>query len=283
MNKKMLLAAVSAVALLATGQMAVAQPAENMNHAGSQTKAPTVTKQEVKEGWENTKKAVSETAEDVSDAASDAYQNVKAALISEDAEVQPVTFSTRVTASGMIGQPVYNHKGDRVAQVNDIILDKDGNAKMVILSDAGFFKMGKLVAFDYSLISQRSKDGDVIMPLTETTIDKAQNFSYDPREASADSRVMPADGISVAKLLDAKLIDPNNKEVAEVDNLTFSGGEADRLIVTYDQTLGMGGKKAALEYEDLTLVRDGQDIDVQLSTKQSTRFENFKKQKTALN
>src|SRR5690606_21366590 len=116
------------------------------------------------------------------DAASGAYQNVKAALISEDAEVKPVTFSTRVTAAGMIGQPVYNHKGDRVAQVNDIILDKDGNAKMVILSDAGFFKMGKLVAFDYSLISQRSKDGDVIMPLTETTIYKAQNFSYDPRE-----------------------------------------------------------------------------------------------------
>jgi sporulation protein YlmC with PRC-barrel domain len=279
MDKKILLAAVSAAALLASGSFAVAQPRENMNEAEEQTTAPTVSKEQIKEGWKDTKKSASNAAGKVSDAAENAYENVKAAFISEDEEVQPVTFNTRVSAAGMIGQPVYNHRNERVAQVNDIILDRAGNAEIVILSDAGFFKLGKLVAFDYDLVSQRSKDGDVIMPLTETTIDRVQKFSYDPRDAAADTRVMPNGGISVAKLMDADLLDPNRKEVAEVDNVTFRDGKAERVIVEYDETLGMGGKKAALEYENLTLVSDGKDdYNVQLSSRQADRFESYKNQ-----
>jgi sporulation protein YlmC with PRC-barrel domain len=271
--KKTLLVAVSALALMATSPMAFAQ--DQAAQASAETN--TVTKAEVKQNWEKTKTSVSNTADKVSDATKKAYENVKASLITEDEDVRPFEFNTRIAASGMIGQPVYNHNNERVAQINDIILDANGNAATVVLSDAGFFKMGKLVAFDYGLVSQRSKDGDVIMPLTEETIDKAKNFEYGAKEADADTLVPAADSVSVAKLLDGELLDTNRKKVAKIDNITFRDGKADELIVVFDQTLGMGGEKAALEYEDLTLVRDGGDYDVQLSTKQSVRFDSYKK------
>ena len=246
----------------------------------SQNDIPEVTEEDIERGWENTKKAVSETAEDVSNATQEAYEEISAALIENDqadADFTTVTLDSRMTASGMIGKPVYNTNGESVATVKDIILDREGQAIMVVVADGEFIGMGKQAAFDYNAITHVNADGDVIMPLTEQMIENAAEFSYDRERYSETVKVIPSNGYSVAELLDAQLVNPQKETVGDVDNISFKNGQANHIIIGFDKILGLGGKKAAMEYDSATLVRNGDDLDFQLSANQAAQFEAYKK------
>jgi sporulation protein YlmC with PRC-barrel domain len=117
--------------------------------------------------------------QDIKKDASKAYKEIKATLIGKknDDENVPVIINARTTATGIIGHHVYNEKHESIAKVSDIILDKDGKASMVVVSE-GLFGLGKTTAFDYSAITRVEDDGDVIMPLSEDSIKNAASFSY---------------------------------------------------------------------------------------------------------
>ncbi len=282
--KTKLLAAVSVLALIGAGQAI----AETQIKTTTQTEASAPTlKQDAKRAWEDTKENVSQAADNVSDAATDAYESIEAAVIGDEkaAVGAMVTIDSRHTAAAMLGQPVYNVKNEKIASVSDIILDSNGQATTVIVADGGVWGFGsKLAAFDYSLVSQRSENGDVIMPLSEETIKKAAEFSYDPKDSGKEKvRVMPQGSVSVQALLDGELVNPQNEPVAEVDNISFTDGAASQVIVAFDQTLGLGGKKAVVGYDAVKVVRTDEkngEFDVKLSAAQATEFENFKAKKT---
>ncbi len=275
--KTHIFATVSAVALLAAAP-ALAEVKENPS-AGKNTVSEDVSK-----AWENTKEDVSEAADSVSDATKEAYENIKATLIDKDYKAdnaQTVTIDSRTTATGMIGQPIYNTKNEKIASVYDIILDENGKATHVIVADGGFFGLGtKYAAFDYGLVSQRGETGDVIMPLSEDTIKKAAKFSYDAADAGKDGvQAIPAGSLSVATLLGGQLVNPANETVAQVDNISFQNGAAKQVIVAFDQMLGVGGDKAALAYGDVKVLRQddaGKNVDFQLSAAEATQFEAYK-------
>lgn len=122
----------------------------------------------------------------------------------------------------MIGSPVVNAKQERVGTVKDIIVDKDGNASMLIIADGEFPGFdGKLVAFDYNVISRLNADGDVIAPISEENLSKAAEFSYDPN-AKADGKIclIPGQGYSVEKLLKANCLSQSIKALQKL--MTFS-------------------------------------------------------------
>lgn len=280
MNK--LLIAASALAIMA-GSPALAETNTNAEN----TNSPSVS-QDVKREWKNVKEDAAQAADKTAAAAEDAYESIKATVIGEDApkagSPNTVTIDSRMTASGMIGQPVLNHRNEKIATVKDIILDANGNATTVVLADGGFLGIGtKLAAFDYGLVSRRSADGDVIMPISEETLKKVAPFSYDAKDAEKDKavRIMQPNSISTAKLLDGQILDPDKNNVAEIDNISFRDGSANQIIVAFDQTLGLGGKRAAMNFDSVQVVRedanDRTDVDVQLSAQQAANFENFKK------
>lgn len=214
----------------------------------------------------------------IKNASSDAYEEIKATFIG------PVVIDSRKTANGIIGHRVYNEKHEPVAKVTDIILDKDGKAMMVVVADGAFIGMGKKAAFDYSAITRVEEDGDVIMPLTETIINNAADFSYDKAEEGDKVRVIPANGYSVVKLLDGKLVNQKKESVADIDNILFKNGKANQLIVSFDKTLGLGGEKAVFSYNDATIIRDGDDLNFQLSAEKAAQFEEYKiHKKTMMN
>ncbi len=281
--KTLLLSAVSAMAIM------VAVPAYAMDaKAEAKTEARIEAQKNVagddrtlEKGYENTKAAVSDAAEDLSDATENAYEDMKAVFIDNDetTEMSTVEINTRQTATGMIGANVYNGEGESIAKISDIILDQSGNASMVVVADGEIFGLGKKVAFDYSIITTQTDDGDVIAPLTEKVIDQAAAFSYDMKDKSDDIRVMPANGYSVAALLDSQLIGEKNEVVAEIDNITLVNGKAENLIVGFNEILGMGGEKAALPFSDAKLVKDAKDetaYDFKLGASQAAQFEAYK-------
>ncbi len=289
MNKTFL-TAVSAIALLAAGPAladtkasAGVNASTNKERTANQNDVPEVTKEDVKEGWNETKEAVSDAADKVSDAAKDSYDGVKAALMDEDPnniEVTPVTIDKKALATGIIGKPVYN--GDeRVGKIHDIILDRSGNAVMVIVADGDFFGTGKLAAFNYKSMINTNAQGNFIMPLTEATIKQAAEFSYDRSDSNSGSvRVIPDNGYSVAELLDGQLIGADGKDLAQIDDIHFQDGSADQLVVGYDKTLGLGGEKAALNFGAAKIVPDRDGYDFQISQAKATQFEKYKKTMT---
>jgi sporulation protein YlmC with PRC-barrel domain len=268
--KTQILLAVSMIALTAANPaFADTQTAEN---PAAQQKTSGSLKKDVEHAWEDIK---SDTAH--------AFENIEATFIGGDekAEIKPVTIDSRITASGMIGQPVMNSNQERVGTFKDVILDKDGKAVMAIVADGEFPGIdAKLVAFDYNIIARQNKNGDVIMPLTESAIDNAAEFSYDAKGRNENVRVMPANGYSVSKLLDADLLDQKKETVAQVDNISFKNGYADQIIIVFDQILGLGGEKAVLDYRDAQLTRTGDKLNFQLSANQAKQFEIYKKTTT---
>jgi uncharacterized protein YrrD len=282
-----LLIAVSALAIMA-GTPAFAEATVKTNaemNAETNGAANPTLKEDAGRAWDKTKEATSKAADKTAKAAEDAYEDIKATFIDEDkTSSDSVTINARGTAQGMIGQPVLNTSGEKIATVKDIILNKSGKAELVVLADGGFMGIGsKLAAFDYNLVSQRHSDGDVIMPISQETLDKVTPFSYEAKDAEKDAktRVIPADGISVAELLDGQVLDTEKKSVAEIDNISFSNGEASQIIIGFDKTLGLGGEKAAVGFDNVNVVREDEDeIDVQLSAKQAANFESFKKTAT---
>jgi uncharacterized protein YrrD len=230
-------------------------------------------------------RGVNNAADSVATAVGNTTESFNALFIDDTADAKPesMEFRTRTTASGMIGQPVFNSRNERIATVEDIILDQSGNAQLVVLANGGFLGVGeKLAAFDYNMVSKRDANGDVIMPLSEETIKKVTAFSYESEDRADNLRVMPTGGISVKEVLDGQIVADDKKTLADVDNLTFAGGRADRLIVSFDKTLGMGGQQAALSYKALRIVREpnSTDIDFQMSANQTANFETYKNSAT---
>lgn len=281
MKLRILMAAVSVAALMTAGaaQADTTKSSVNVN-SRTETVSPgpadgaPMTKAQVQRDWQETKADVKE-----------AVANFKARVLNDsdkiDAQAEPVVVEVRQTAEGIIGKPVYNGANERVATVKDIILDKNGTAQLIVLKDGDFMGLGgKLAAFDYGLIVDQNRDGDVIMPITEKTIERVAEFSYNPKDAGeSKTRVIPANGYSVANLLDGNLLGANGKKLATIDNLTFKGDKADLVIATHSQILHMGGEKVAIGFDGpkLTQDKDHKDVNLKLSAAQTRQFENFKK------
>lgn len=286
--KTKFLAAVSAFAIMAsvpalaetkagvsaqTNNNISTQSVEEERTAG-QSDTQHVTQQDIESG-------VNKAGNSVANAVDNTMDSFKAMFIDDTVDTKPASmeFQTKTTASGMIGKPVFNSRNERIATVEDIILDSSGNAQLVVLANGGFLGVGeKLAAFDYNMVSKRDANGDVIMPLSEETIKKVTAFSYEPKDRADNLRTMPAGGISVKEILDGQVVANDKKTLADVDNLTFADGRANRLIVSFDKTLGMGGQQAALSYKALKLVREpnSTDVDFQMSANQAANFEAYK-------
>lgn len=226
-----------------------------------------------------------ETRDTLTDGDSNVYVKTKAdsrveyTLFGDEPEGVNTTIQANATATGMLDQPVNNMANDNVGTLRDIIIDSKGNAKLAVVSDTRIPGIGKEAAFEYSMIMRQNANGDVVMPISEDRIKAARSFSYDQSEAGedADVRTIPAGGYSVDKLLSADVVDPQGKTVASVENITFRNGKADALIIGYDKTLGLGGKKAALRFSEVKLQSKGDgNAQLQLSARQAAQLSSMK-------
>lgn len=176
------------------------------------------------------------------------------------------------TAAAMIGEDVVNPNDEAIATVEDIIIDSEGKAQLIVLSEGEWTGMGDMISISYDEMMQRSEDGDVMLPLSEDMIDTiAETFSYDETNTSENM-------FSVATLMDGYLLNANNEEIADVNNITFTNGEADMLIVDVDENLGITpAHHVAMDIGNLQMVQDDdEEIHFQMSAAQTQTFNNLK-------
>lgn len=266
------------MALFMSAPAAVAAEDGTHTSMGAKVQHESTLGQDLEKGLNEAGERITDAAENVADATEEAYQDIKAKIVNpeKDPKVSLLNIDERMTASGMIGSPVFNIQGERVAKVSDIILNRDGEAIMVILADGDFTGLGKHVAFEYDVITRRNENGDMIAPISEEEIDNAIAFSYDRSDYSDTIQVIPSNGFSVAELMKTNLISPQGEALANVENISFRSGGADQLILTFNDVLGFGGEKVAMDYDALNIARADGDVKFQLTTEQTDQFKAYK-------
>ncbi|TSE03905.1 PRC-barrel domain containing protein, partial [Mesorhizobium intechi] len=84
--------------------------------------------------------------------------------VQEPAAAAPVARAEGSIVTNIIGESVYNGTSDNaenIGKVTDVVFDKDGMAKSVVIGVGGFLGVGaKNVAFDYDKLQWAEKNGD---------------------------------------------------------------------------------------------------------------------------
>jgi len=87
-----------------------------------------------------------------------------------------------VTVSEYYKQSVYDTKDNKIGDVNDVLLDKDGQVSAVILGVGGFLGIGeKAVAVPFTAIKITEKDGNryLVMDASKEALQGATGYAYD--------------------------------------------------------------------------------------------------------
>jgi len=171
--------------------------------------------------------------------------------------------------------------------VKDIVLDKDGIAKLVVIGVGGFLGVGeKNVAYDFNKLEWINKKGDrwLVAKTTKDELKAQPNFdtkAYDtaaaqmaqPAEnqaaneqtdttatASIDKSTltaMPSDKISAANLIGTNVYGADDAKVGEIGDVILTGDKkVDTVIVDVGGFLGIGEKEVAVGMENLKFMTD---------------------------
>ena len=251
--------------------------------AETAVKADTSAEVKVENALDKTGDAISNAANKTEEAVKNTYSDVKAYFSDDDdlKVMSSINVASRNTADALLGTGVQNAEGKTIGEIHDVLVDAEGDAETVIIQDtAGLLGVGsKLAAFDFDVIEGYNKNQDVVVKLTEQSIKAAKPFEYDAAAAAKSDVKMstiPAGQFSLSKILDADVIGPDGKKVADVETVAFDGDDADYIIVAFNQIMGMGGEKAALNMEALDLVDKDGKYSFRLNSAQTAQFETYK-------
>jgi len=208
----------------------------------------------------------------------------------QTAIVAPVTDGNLV--SKIMGAAVYDSTADdatKIGDVKDIVLGKDGKARLVIIGVGGFLGVGeKNVAYDFSKLEWINKKGDrwLVAKTTKEELQAQPNFdtkAYDAASASTTAQPtgdgqtapaktdktatasidksslteMPSDKISAANLIGTNVYGADDAKVGDIGDVILTGDKkVDAIIVDVGGFLGIGKKEVAIGMENLKFMTD---------------------------
>ncbi|MES0199149.1 PRC-barrel domain-containing protein [Mesorhizobium sp. M0011] len=190
--------------------------------------------------------------------------------------------------TNIIGESVYNGTGDdaeNIGKVSDVVFDKDGQAKSVVIDVGGFLGVGaKSVAFEYGKLQWAEKNGDRWL-VAQTTKDEltaqaefdSQPYSPAPAPAAStdaaaptapattDTAQKPAD-MNAAPAEPVKRADGNlatniigedvyngtgddAQNIGDVNDIVLTReGKAESLVIGVGGFLGLGAKNVTYDF-----------------------------------
>jgi sporulation protein YlmC with PRC-barrel domain len=191
--------------------------------------------------------------------------------------------------SKIIGVAVYNGTGDnaeKIGEVNDIVLSKDGTAKSLVLGVGGFLDLGeKNVAYDFNKAQWAEKDGKrwLVVSATKEELKSLREFdakAYDATVLTASTKAtspvttapqanstaavgkaalteMPIDKIRAEDLIGTTVYGADDAKVGKIGDVVLTGDKKiDAVIVDVGGFLGMGAKEVAVGFEKLKFMTD---------------------------
>ncbi|MER9857088.1 MULTISPECIES: PRC-barrel domain-containing protein [unclassified Mesorhizobium] len=190
--------------------------------------------------------------------------------------------------TNIIGESVYNGTGDdaeNIGKVSDVVFDKDGQAKSVVIDVGGFLGVGaKSVAFDYGKLQWAEKNGDrwLVAQTTKDELTAQAEFDSKPyaptpapaastdataptAPATTDTAQKPAD-MNAAPAEPVKRADGNlatniigenvyngtgddAQNIGDVNDIVLTKeGKAEALVIGVGGFLGLGAKNVTYDF-----------------------------------
>lgn len=203
--------------------------------------------------------------------------------VQEPAAAAPVPRAEGMIVTNIIGESVYNGTGDdaeNIGKVSDVVFDKDGMAKSVVIGVGGFLGVGtKNVAFDYDKLQWAEKNGDrwLVAKTTKDELKAHPEFDskpYGPAPAPAASTAAPtapattdtaqapaaapaepvkrADGNLATNIIGETVYNgtaDDAQKIGSVNDIVLSKeGKAESLVIGVGGFLGIGAKNVTYDF-----------------------------------
>lgn len=205
--------------------------------------------------------------------------------VQEPAATAPVSRAEGSIVTNIIGESVYNGTGDdaeNIGKVSDVVFDKDGMAKSVVIGVGGFLGVGtKNVAFDYDKLQWAEKNGDrwLVAQTTKDELTAHPEFDskpYGPAPAPAASTdaaaptapattdtaqapaaapaepVKRADGNLATNIIGETVYNGTGDDaqnIGSVNDIVLSKeGKAESLVIGVGGFLGLGAKNVTYDF-----------------------------------
>lgn len=166
----------------------------------------------------------------------------------------------------LIGTPIENAKEGRVGSISDLILGKDDHVDAIVVSDGGFLGINNAqIPVKPSLITiSREKSGKLHARtnVTEAQLDKASSGgAFLTRIEAMHEDFKDKKMKSVARVIGATVVGPDNKTVAIVNDVLLSPvGDAQYALLSVGGTMGVGAKQVAVKTSTLLFTSSDQPL-----------------------
>jgi sporulation protein YlmC with PRC-barrel domain len=210
-----------------------------------------------------------------------------------------------VDAGKLIGQEVYDAAGDKVGEIDSVMVGPNGKVDSVVIDVSGWLESEKLVAVEWSEL-KTGEDNKIVSALTKDSAKAAAAYNYKdpalrgqvltesgeryaatedanaPADTTADatatadadadnSAVMNADGsFNASKLIGLDVQSPEDKKVGDIGEVVLDKeGKVEGVVVDVGGFLGIATHPVLLDWKDVTLAsQDGKDRAVVSLTKE---------------
>jgi sporulation protein YlmC with PRC-barrel domain len=206
------------------------------------------------------------------------------------------TAAGEVDAGKLIGQAVYDANGDKVGDIDSVMVNEKGKVTSVIIDVSGWLEAEKLVSVEWSEL-KTGEDNKIVSSLTKDAAEAATAYEYTDQNlrgqvltesgeryeaadadadatteqtatatadagAEATSAVINADGsLNASKLIGLDVQSPEDKKVGDIGEVVLDKeGQVEGVVVDVGGFLGIATHPVLLDWKDVTLAsQDGKD------------------------
>jgi sporulation protein YlmC with PRC-barrel domain len=203
--------------------------------------------------------------------------------------------AAEVDAGKIVGEEVYDTNGNKIGEVDSVMVDQNGKVASVIIDISGWLQSEKLIAVKWSDLKMGA-DGKIVSSLTKENAQSAQAYQYkdktmrgqvmtesgeryaaggaaqpattgttDTTGTTTDttkSSIVNADGsLNASKLIGLNVQSPEDKKVGDIGEVVLDkSGKVDGVVVDVGGFLGIGTHRVLLNWNDVQLTsQDGKD------------------------
>ncbi|HKP22758.1 MAG TPA: PRC-barrel domain-containing protein [Dongiaceae bacterium] len=236
------------------------------------------------------------------------YAMADNAILTETNAVQIAQAAAgEVDAGKLIGQEVYDANGDKVGEIDSVMVTPKGKVASVVIDVSGWLESEKLLAVKWSDL-KTGEDGKIVSALTKDSAKAATAYAYKdpalrkqvitesgeryvvadanaPADTTADatatatadtdatdnSAIINADGsLNASKLIGLDVQSPEDKKVGDIGEVVLGKeGKVEGVVVDVGGFLGIATHPVLLDWKDVTLAsQDGKDRAVVNLTKE---------------
>jgi sporulation protein YlmC with PRC-barrel domain len=214
-------------------------------------------------------------------------------------QVADTAMGGEVDAGKLIGEDVYDGMGEKVGEIDSVMVDPKGKVTSVVLDVSGWLESEKLVAVAWPDLKTHPS-GKIVSSLTKESAKAAAAYSYkdpalrkqvltesgeryvaegapadgtQPANAGAGVTAMVnADGsLNASKLIGLDVESPEAKKVGDIGEVILDkGGKVEGVVVDVGGFLGIATHPVLLDWKDVTLAnQDGKDRAIVNLTKEN--------------